>query len=52
VHAALAKCGRIDMEVHCAAQSEISPRFRIGETKSGPFQPTFESAFFQTASAR
>jgi Metal-dependent hydrolases of the beta-lactamase superfamily I len=52
VHAALAKCGRIDMEVHCAAQSEISPRFRIGETKPGPFQPTFESAFFQTASAR
>ena len=52
VNAALAKCGRIDMEVHCAAQSEISPRFRIGETKPGPFQPTFESAFFQTASAR
>jgi phosphoribosyl 1,2-cyclic phosphodiesterase len=52
VHAALAKCGRTDMEVHCVAQSDISPRFRIGETKPGPFQPTFESAFFQTASAR
>jgi phosphoribosyl 1,2-cyclic phosphodiesterase len=52
VHGALAKCGRSDMEVHCAAQSEISPRFRIGETKPGPFQPTFETAFFQTASAR
>jgi phosphoribosyl 1,2-cyclic phosphodiesterase len=52
VHGALVKCGRSDMEVHCAAQSEISPRFRIGETKPGPFQPTFESAFFQTASAR
>jgi phosphoribosyl 1,2-cyclic phosphodiesterase len=51
VHASLAKCGRIDMEVHCATQSEISPRFRIGETKPGPFQPTFENAFFQTASA-
>ena len=51
VHASLAKSGRIDMEVHCATQSEISPRFRIGETKPGPFQPTFENAFFQTASA-
>jgi len=50
VRASLAKCGRIEMEVHCATQSEISPRFRIGETKPGPFQPTFETAFFQTAS--
>jgi phosphoribosyl 1,2-cyclic phosphodiesterase len=49
VRASLAKCGRIDMEVHCAAQSEISPRFRIGETTPGPFQPTFENAFFQIA---
>jgi phosphoribosyl 1,2-cyclic phosphodiesterase len=52
VHASLAKCDRIDMEVHCATQSEISPRFRIGETTPGPFQPTFENAFFQTASAQ
>ena len=51
VPASLAKCDRIDMEVHCATQSEISPRFRIGETKPGPFQPTFENVFFQTASA-
>ena len=50
VRASLAKCDRIGMEVHCATQSEISPRFRIGETKPGPFQPTFETAFFQTAS--
>ena len=49
VHASLAKCGRVDIEVHCASQSEISPRFRIGETKPGPFQPTFENAFFQIA---
>jgi phosphoribosyl 1,2-cyclic phosphodiesterase len=49
VRASLAKCGRIDMEVHCATQSEISPRFRIGETTPGPFQPTFESAFCQIA---
>jgi phosphoribosyl 1,2-cyclic phosphodiesterase len=51
VRALLAKCGRIGMEVHCASQSEISPRFRIGETKPGSFQPTFDNAFFQTASA-
>src|SRR5438067_11694956 len=50
VRASLAKCGRIEMEVHCATQSEISPRLRIGETKPGPYQPTFETAFFQTAS--
>jgi phosphoribosyl 1,2-cyclic phosphodiesterase len=50
VRALLAKCGRIGMEVHCASQSEISPRFRIGETKPGSFQPTFDNAFFQTAS--
>jgi phosphoribosyl 1,2-cyclic phosphodiesterase len=49
VHASLAKCDRIDMEVHCATQSDISPRFRIGETTPGPFQPTFENAFFQIA---
>jgi phosphoribosyl 1,2-cyclic phosphodiesterase len=49
VRAALKKCGKIDMEVHCASQSEISPRFRIGETDSGAFQPTFEAAFLRTA---
>ncbi len=51
VHALLAKCGKIDMEVHCASQSEISARFRIGETEPGPFQPTFENGFFQAAAA-
>src|SRR5213595_3906268 len=50
IRASLTKCGKIDIEVHCAAQSQISPQFRIGETASGPFQPTFENAFFQTAS--
>jgi hypothetical protein len=49
VRASLTKCGRIDMEIHCATQFEITPRFRIGETDSGPFQPTFENAFFQNA---
>ena len=50
VRASLAKCGKIDMQVYIASQSEISPRFRIGETRPGPFQPTFETAFFQIAS--
>jgi phosphoribosyl 1,2-cyclic phosphodiesterase len=49
IRALLEKCGQIDMEVYCATQSEISPRFRIGETKAGDFQPTFENVFFQTA---
>src|SRR5437660_7664404 len=49
VRASLGKCGKIDMEIHIAAQSELSPRFRIGETKPGAFQPSFENAFFQTA---
>jgi phosphoribosyl 1,2-cyclic phosphodiesterase len=48
VSESLTKCGKIDMEVHCATQFEISPRFRIGETKRGAFQPTFENVFFQT----
>lgn len=49
IRALLEKCGKIDTELYCATQSELSPRFRIGETKAGPFQPTFESAFFQPA---
>ena len=49
IRALLEKCGKIDMEVYCATQSEISPRFRIGETKAGDFQSTFENVFFQTA---
>ena len=50
IRASLTKCGKIDMEVYCATQSEISPRFRIGETDPGPFQPTFENGFFQASS--
>src|SRR5258705_7261235 len=42
VPGSLAKRGKIDMEGYCATQFEISPQFRIGETKPGPFQPTFE----------
>jgi phosphoribosyl 1,2-cyclic phosphodiesterase len=52
VSALLAKCGDIDLEVYCATQSEISSRFRLGETKGGGFQPTFETVFFETANAK
>ena len=47
VRASLAKHGRLGVEIHCAAQSAISPRFRISESEPGPFQPTFENGFFQ-----
>jgi phosphoribosyl 1,2-cyclic phosphodiesterase len=49
VCASLTKCGRTDVEIQCATQFEITAQFRIGETDPGPFQPTFESAFFQSA---
>jgi phosphoribosyl 1,2-cyclic phosphodiesterase len=49
VRAALSKSGKTCIELFCATQSEISPRFRIGETMSGAFQPTFENAFFPAA---
>ena len=43
---ALNKSGKIDIELFCASQSTVSPRFRIGETELGAFQSTFENAFF------
>jgi phosphoribosyl 1,2-cyclic phosphodiesterase len=49
VQTVLEECGRREMEIHCAGQNEISPRFRIGETLSRAFQPSFDSIFFQTA---
>ena len=49
VREALSKCGKIDIELFCATQSDISPRFCIGETELGAFQPTFENAFFPAA---
>jgi phosphoribosyl 1,2-cyclic phosphodiesterase len=48
VRAELEKCGRRDIEIFCAAQSEISPCFAIGATRAGAFQPTFENLFFET----
>jgi phosphoribosyl 1,2-cyclic phosphodiesterase len=47
----LAKCERNEIEVYCARQSEISTSFRIGETRGGVFQPTFDDIFFPTSSA-
>ena len=47
----LQKCGCGETEVYCAGQSQISPRFKIGETRPGPFQPTFGDLFFSTAAA-
>lgn len=49
VRNALSKSGKIDIELFCATQSEISPRFQIGETMAGAFQSTFENAFFPAA---
>ncbi|MGI9088894.1 MAG: MBL fold metallo-hydrolase [Chthoniobacterales bacterium] len=45
----LGRFGRAEVEVFCADQRELSPRFRIGETKAGAFQPNFESALFAAA---
>lgn len=46
VQTLLARCGREAVEVFCADQREISGRFRIGETRAGAFQPTFDELFF------
>ena len=43
------RVARADLEIFCALQDAISPRFHIGETLRGDFQPTFESALFNTA---
>ena len=49
VRASLAKCGKVDVEMYCATQFEITPQFRISDTDPRPFQSTFENAFFQNA---
>jgi phosphoribosyl 1,2-cyclic phosphodiesterase len=49
VRAELEKCGRRDVEIFCAAQAEISPRFAIGVTRGGAYQPSFDGLFFETA---
>jgi len=47
----LQKCGVHGTEVYCAGQAQISPRFKIGETPAGSFQPTFGDLFFSAAVA-
>ena len=49
VRNALNKVGKVNIELFCASQAEISPRFCIGETEIGDFQSSFENAFFPAA---
>ncbi|CAN5520863.1 MBL fold metallo-hydrolase [soil metagenome] len=49
VRAELEKCGRRDVEIFCAVQGEISPRFAIGATRGGVFQPVFDGLFLDPA---
>lgn len=49
VRARLEKCERPEVEVFCASQGEVSPRFAIGATRGGAFQPTFETLLFEVA---
>ncbi len=51
VRTSIERNGRADLEIYCAGQNAISPRFQIGETPGGHFQPTFDSAFFNTTRA-
>jgi phosphoribosyl 1,2-cyclic phosphodiesterase len=51
IRAQLERNGRADLEIYCALQNAISPRFHIGETSCDDFQPTFESALFSSAPA-
>lgn len=46
VEAQLRKVGRSEVEVHCASQAEVSPRYVIGPTRSRVFQPTFDEFLF------
>ena len=50
VRAELEKCGRSEIEIFCASQTEISPQFSLSSTREGAFQPTFENLFFETTS--
>ena len=48
IAAELEKVGRNEIEVFCATQGEISPRFAIGTTRTGSFQSSFEGLLFET----
>jgi phosphoribosyl 1,2-cyclic phosphodiesterase len=49
VRAELERIGRPEVEIFCATQNEISPRFEIGVTRPGGFQPNFEGLLFGIA---
>ena len=49
VRATLEKIGRPEIEIFCARQTEIGPRFVIGETIARAFQPTFDEFIFGTS---
>jgi stage V sporulation protein SpoVS len=51
IRAMLTERGRSEVEVHCAAQTQISVRFTIGQTAGRAFQPTFDNIFFETVAA-
>jgi len=51
VRAQLMKFGRPEVEVHCAVQNEIGPRFTIGQTPARAFQPTFDEFLFGAGAA-
>jgi phosphoribosyl 1,2-cyclic phosphodiesterase len=51
IRSVLTQHERADLALYCATQSEVSDRFRIGETVDREFQPTFDSALFQTTAA-
>ena len=40
------KMGGEKLEVFCASQTEVSPMFQIGETRSRTFQPTLDGMLF------
>lgn len=48
VRAQAEQCGRHDLEIFCAGQNAISPRFTIGATVARNFQPTFEQVLFSS----
>lgn len=51
VRAQLVKFGRPEVELHCAVQNEVGPRFTIGATTGRAFQPTFDEFLFGASAA-
>lgn len=51
VRTELIKFGRPEVEVHCAVQNEVGPRFIIGQTTTRAFQPTFDEFLFGATAA-